>query len=91
MNWRTTIDEIGEDYLSIKRWRFWLRDGADIELDFYGELSKPTKRHQFRVDKFYERLTPNRGFQQQRINKPEVPEHIKKQVIERLASEIKFL
>ena len=56
-----TVERLSQDGLELTRWEFYYLTGyrdTGIVLEGYTELSKPTPRHKFRVDRQYKRLMP---------------------------------
>jgi hypothetical protein len=51
-----------ETALFMSRWRFWYDDRDHrLVLDFWAQYSRPTKRHKWRVEQKYHRLTHRRS------------------------------
>ena len=73
------VQKLTEDGLGQEEWSFWLND-TRLVFDSYSIGKRETKRHKFKSDFYWSRLDNRRS----NMEKPELPEEVKKQAIEKL-------
>lgn len=86
MYWGTEIEQEQVDKLSKRVWQFAAFDMPKIHLQSVMDLSRPTKRHKYTVDKIWKRID-QRNNTMERIEPPNI---IKAMVRERLNNDIVF-
>jgi len=70
-----------DDGLSKETWRFcvMLTDRVKIELDGWRLETRPSKRHKYRIDKWWGRLSHVSRYHN--VEKPEVPEDVQAEIL----------
>jgi len=86
MYWGTEIEQEQDDQLSKRVWQFTSFDMPKIHLQAVMDLSRPSKRHKYAIDKIWNRID-QRNNTMERIEPPNI---IKAQVRERLNNAIVF-
>jgi hypothetical protein len=86
MSWITEIEQEDSEQLSKRVWNFAIYDMPRIHLQSVIDMSRPSKRHKYKVDKIWKRID-QRSNTMERIEPPNI---IKAQVRERLNAAILF-
>jgi len=85
MYWRTEI-VVKENSLKERHWRFHLFNEANVQLESVIDWERPTRRHKHRAIKVWDRFDKRNNT----MEKPEIPSHIKEEVIQRIIHDITF-
>jgi hypothetical protein len=90
-----SVERINSDGLSRVVWGFWIdwkySSEVDVVFDTYVEEERRTKRHKWETKRMWARLGLHHASPLQKLPMPELPEDIKKEVVENIVKTIRIV